>query len=351
MADLDCLDTLVGLAPAAISCFTDAAPSGYNTSDSGYYLSDPDYGFKVIEACQLPGWAIFNDALANAIADFKNDLSASLRTEYDSALSPFSGHIGRLKSSGVGNPSKAFIGQRIQAVPARKGAALVIKKIWIGVDVGASYDVHITSNDPTFVPPAPITIIATGNQFTGQVLSPVIELPMYSKAMDGDDVLEYYITYERTGARPLANNFYCCGNLPAWKDQFVVDGIGATDENATSPVFSSEGQGLSLEAYLICNDLDWICQLEELNGYQTLSVVARTIQFRAGALAIAGFVDRPELTACTSYNLKSLQERRNWLNKRYSENIAWLTENIPLAVTDCFRCKPTQQIFRTKIQS
>lgn len=343
-----CLDTLIGLSKTSYECFTDDLPDDFDTSDSGYHLTDTDYGLTVIEQCSINGWTILQAAKLQAIAEIKSDLRAGLREKYDSGISPFSGIVAQVTGSGTLASSKQFLGLRIRT-KNQKGAKLVLKKLYMGLNLSGTYSVNITSNDPLFVSPSAISVTyITGvpKPFQAVDISPVIELPLWSRSCN-ERFLEYYITFDRGSALPLNNKITCCGASPAWMSHFYTSGFESVDNIGTDGNFSSMGYGLALDAYLACEELDWLCEVEELNGYYLKDVLARAMQQRGAAIAISSLIDTLQVNPCTGYQLENLNSRRSYLNKRYSENVAWIIQNIPSGVTDCFVCKPERMFHRS----
>ena len=344
---LDCLDTLVGLSKVDYSCFG-AAPDGFDTSDSGYHLTDTDYGLTVAEQCSLDGWTMLQSALNQSVMETKTDLRAKLRERFDGRLSPFRGQIAKLKSTGTVQVQKDYIGMRLRIRRQIRGAKFVFKKIYVGLNQSDGFQISITSNDPLFVPPTPISISTTANQFASATTS--VELPLWSYGeIDAGDYLEYYILLARGSARPLNNTLSCCGSTPEWSQYFEAQGMSADDITSGEGLFGSQANGFVLDGYLACEELDWICDLGQLNGYYLLDVVARTIQFRGAAIAISALIDTLQVSPCTGYQLENLVGKRTFLNQRYADNIAWIAENMPSGVTDCFTCKPTNKISRSKL--
>lgn len=344
---LACFDTLVGLSKVNYTCFDDVAPTGYANSDSGYHLTDTDYGLTIIEQCAIGGWALLAAARTQAILEIKSDLRAKLRDKYDGGLTPFSGIIAQLSSTGSQSVSKGFLGLRIRT-KNQKGAKLVLKKIYLGLSIAGTYSVTITSNDPLWVVPAATSVvIATANTLTAKVLTVPIELPLFSRSCEGD-WLEYYIAFDRNGATPLNNKITCCGNQPTWKQHLTASGFESTDNEATDGQFSSMGFGMALDAYLACEELDWICEAEYLNGFHLKDVLARATQMRGAAIAISAMVDQYGVNPCISSQYENLNSRRAYLNKRSAEYVDWVSQNVPSGVTDCFTCKPQDMFHRSK---
>ncbi len=344
---LACFDTLVGLSKVEYDCFDDETPAGFDDSDSGYHLTDTDYGLTIIEQCAVSGWALLEAARTQAILEIKSDLRAKLRDKYDGALAPFSGVIAQLSSTGTQSVSRDFLGLRIRT-KNQKGAKLVLKKIYLGLSIAGTYSVTITSNDPLWaVPTATAVVIATPNTMTAHTLTTPIELPLFSRTCEGQ-WLEYYISFDRNGATPRNNKITCCGNQPTWKQHLTVSGFESTDNEATDGQFSSMAFGMALDAYLACEELDWICEAEELGGYHLKDVVARTLQMRGAAIAISAMVDQFGVNPCISSQYENLNSRRSYLNKRSAENVDWISQNVPRGVTDCFTCKPQDTFHRSK---
>ena len=336
---LACLDTLVGLSKVEYECFTDDVPTGFDDSDSGYHLTDTDYGLTVMEQCSMDGWAILEAARTQAILEIKSDLRAKLRDRYDSAMSPFNGIIAQLKSNGSQAVTNDFLGIRIRT-KNQKGAKLILKKIYLGLSLTGTYSVTITSNDPLFVSPAAQSVvIVAANTMTTHNISTPIELPLFSRTCE-DDWLEYYISFDRNGATPLNNKFTCCGNRPGWMQHLTASGMDSTDSIGTDARYSSMAFGMALDAYLACEELDWICEAEYLNGYHLVDVVSRSLQMRGAAIAISAMMDKYGIMPCVASQYENMNSRRGYLNQRSAGLLDWVSQNLPGGMTDCFTCKP-----------
>ena len=346
---LACFDTLVGLSATDYDCFTDERPDDYNTSDSGYFLTDTDYGLTVAAQCSVSGWGILQTALEQSIRETKTELRTLLRTRYDGAIKPFSGIIGKLKSNAAQVSADGYIGIRLR-MRQQRGAKLVIRKIYLALNTAGTYPVTITSNDPLFTAPDDTDVtITTPNIFTPGEPDAPIELPMWSDS-NPYDYLEYYISIERGSVQGRNNNFKCCGDLPAWLKHMEASGFSSdTNTPAEEGSFSSVAYGFALDAYLTCEELDWICTVEEMNGFHVKDVLARAIQFRGAALAISALLDTLQVSPCTGYQAENLNSRRNWLNTRWAQYLNWLTENVPPGATDCFTCKPEKRFINSRL--
>lgn len=347
---LACLDTLVGLSATDNDCWSGDAPDGFDTSDSGYYLTDNDFGITVMTGVSIDGWGILQAAREQAIRELKTDLLAAIRQRFDSALYPFSGWVGKLKHTGTRSVSNDFVGIRIRA-RRQKGVRLVLTEVRIGLDATGSKDVSVTSNDPLFEQPDDLTVAHTADTFSAETWPDGgISLPLWSETNE-TDYIEYYVGFDRDGALPLNNKIWCCAAAPEWKNHFDASGFSANSATPeTGGSFTSVGNGMAIKAYLTCDNLDWLCELETLNGYYLLDVVARAIQQRAAAIACGTLLETPQISVGSGFNAQVLTDRRNFLNPAYAEKVKWIAENLPSkGVTDCFKCKPSNSFHKSKI--
>ena len=340
---MSCLDTLVGLSKTVPPCFTDAAPAGYDTSTSGYYLNDADFGFQILDKCNFNGWSLFKSALESGILRFKSDLRGSIYTKHDKKGQGFTGVIGKINFTGTQHisASKTRIGHLIRVKEDYKGLTLKLKKLYLGLDAAGTYVLKINSNDPDFT--EIITEISCdGQRFTPNVLDDQISLPMYSKFDLSTGYVrgaEYYLTIEHGDARPLYSNFECCGSGAPWEQWFYVQGMSCTDDIGTNADLSGYTTGLCYEAFLDCDDIGWICNLSEMNGYDALDVCARAVQFVSSSIAIDQFLMQGIVNSCTLYNRQDLRTQQKFLQTKYGEYQAYIVENIPVGISDCFTCK------------
>jgi hypothetical protein len=343
---LTCLNTLVGLSKTEFECFSDDAPEGFDTSTSGYHLTDPDYGLAVIDQCQLAGWTMLQTAKAQAILEVQNELRAILREKYPSSFIPFTGEVGKRKSTGVIQMRKDKAGIRILVPRQRRDMYFVLKEIWLGLDTSGSKSLVFDSNDDLFSQ-AGLSVACVADTFVKATQDGDIEIPLWTET-ELDDHLQYFISTDVNGENPLNNVIECCGSSPSWKSTLNIAGFQSDVTAPASGSFSTYAHGFILKGYLKCNELDWICSAEELAGFHLKDVLARTIQFRGAAIAHSMLVETLKVNPCTGYNLEAMYAKRASLNKRSSENLHWLGENITDGLSGCFKCKP-ENFFKSKI--
>jgi hypothetical protein len=338
---LDCLTTLVGLSDKDCSCFEDSRPAAYNTSESGYFLTDPEHGMPLLESVYASQdcsdgsiWDVMQKARTSAILDFETDLHAWLYSRYSSRFTAFTGNIGQEKTSalltGLGG---TYTGIRLRPKGYR-GAKLTIQKIKFKSNYTGNVTVDVYSSEDVTAPLFSETVAATAGNWIEHTPETAIELDLWSEECDD---LYYYIVYDGASVVPYNNKFTCCGKKQSWLQYTDAAGISTNDLEAISST-TSRANGISLTAFVRCEGSDWLCDLDTLGDYNAKSVIAKTIQFKGAAKLISSILDSGNVNFYTLLGREQLYGKRNHFNKRYEENIRWIVENIPGNVTDCFKC-------------
>lgn len=341
----DCLDALVGLSQDNCECFETNRPEGYDDSESGFFLTDPDYGFPMMEALNTSGdcsgygvWDILTSARAQSILQFRTDFLAKIRERYNRRVRTWKGTIGKLSHKTQTSGLRTYAGHVYRPQPIKDGK-LVVTGAWLGLtSTEATVTMTIASNDPTF-PTVTRDLSSTANQFKNTEFSSgqSIEIPFYS---DHVDELEYYFYFATDGLTPLQNNFYCCGGPAEYSKHlrfggFTVDTVG--DENVS--LGANICYGLAIDGYFACNELQWLCDLDALSGYEVKTVVARAIQSNGAAIAASEVLSSSRVNKYTTWDAESISSHYEALKETYSTNLTWLVENFPQGASDCFECK------------
>lgn len=360
---LDCLTNLVGLTDKECDCFTGSKPDGFdaiNESDSGYYLTDEDYGFPMLDSVYSAIdcgdseniYLVLQRARANAINSIYTDLQAAMLQFWDKAVRPFAGLVGQRKSNATITPTAGVVGQLWKPSPI-KDASFVITHIWVGVSQTGSVTLKISSNDPDFTEYTQVVNVTTAGTPQRFALTTPVELPLYSKRVaDGGCCdscgLRYAVSYvPNAGMKYLNNKFSCCGGHNVeWKQYFTASGFETNslveflDDCASS--CNSYASGLSIEGHLVCDNLQWLCELEELNGKDLQDVLARAIQFKATEFLAQHVLDSASINFWTTLNRESIYGKRNHAKNRFDEYMLWIAENVPVGMTGCYKCKPSK---------
>lgn len=359
---LDCLTNLVGLTDKDCDCFSASEPADFDTinaSETGYYLTDEEHGLPLLEAVYSAidcgdGTTVFSvlqKARAAALNSIYTDLQAAMLNHYDKAVRPFSGLVGQRKANGSRTVTKQTVGQMWRPNQI-KDASFVVTGVWIGTTQAGNIDFKISSNDPDFTEYTQTFAYTTTGKFQYFELTAAQTLAFYSKNTNGygnlaDCGMQYAISYNLpSGAKPLDNVFSCCGNRNTEWKQYITAGGFETDDLATlvdscTSTCNGYANGLSINGYLACDNLQWLCELEELNGYDLRDVVARAIQFSSTVFLTQHILDSSNINFWTSLSRESLYGKRNHAKAKFADYMNWIAENMPHGMTGCYKCKPS----------
>jgi len=336
---LDCLSGLVGLSDRDCPCFEDGRPATYNDSDTGYYLTDPEYGFPLKEAvfagqdCSGGSvWDMLDKARDRATRDFQTDLTAALYENRASAFSVFAGLMGKDTSSMARTLSGTYQGILIKPKPV-KGGTLTIRRIGLDIDATTSVTLKIYSTEDLTSPLHSVLVSTTANTLTYTTLVAPIELPLYN---DNVSELRYYIVYESPAFSPNNNKFTCCSKRPGWMAYLDAKGYNADD--LTGKTGDGFTNGIILDAHLACSQTAWLCEMDEVEGYDVKRVVGRAIQMKAAVKVISEILRSGNINLYTMSNREAMYIDMKRLQKQYENQVVWLTENVPTSVSDCFKC-------------
>lgn len=340
---LSCLEGLVGLSSRDCTCVSGGQPSGWSDSETGYYLDDREYGFPIkdaldanIECGENSIWDLLSEARTQGIRDVKNDLLQSLNTVRESRVINWRGVIGKTDNTGSYITGAANVGIQLRPRIRMKDAYFMVKSLWINTDTtNASLNVGIASNDGTFSATTD-TASVTANTWTKHTFSSPVSLPLYSIAKPD---LRYHIYYEPDGAKSRQNKIWCC-NKPAWLQHFEYGAFSLASLPSDDVIpTTQEAYGLAIEGYFTCNKLDWICDLEEMNGLDMRDLIGRLIQWKSAIHLITSVLRSGKVNKYTLLNQEGMFRQRSHLQGMYSETILWVSQNLPGGITSCWGCE------------
>lgn len=340
---LTCLTDLVGLANRDCPCLSGGQPSGFNTSESGYYLDDREYGFPVksslysnVDCGEDNIWDMLSEARTQGIRDVKNDLMQSLETIRENRVISWRGLIGKAEGTGSYVAASTYSGIQLRPRTRMKDAYFMLKAVWINVNATKSVTVTVTSNDGTYTPTTD-SASCTANTWTKHTFSSPVSLPLYS--INQHDI-RYNIAFQSDGAQVKHNRLWCC-QTPPWMAHFDAGAfdLAALPDNEEVLYTNSTVPGLALEGYFTCNKLDWICDLEEMNGLNLRDLVARLIQVKASIILCNTVLQSDRVNKATLLDTDGLLRHRAFLSQYYQNGVTWIAQNLPTGVTACWGCE------------
>lgn len=349
----DCLANIVGLTDIDCNCYEGDQPVDWddlNASETGFYLTDPEFGFPIVEEINGTGncgsgtvFDMLEKARTKALNAFRADLGAAIMRRHRNAVQ-FRGTIGKLNSGGLVTIPNTYAGVQILPRPIH-GAKFYLEAIYLGLNVSDTVTVTIASNEdevdtPLFTPQT-VNIATTANKYTRHALATPIELDFWR--MTAPQELRYFIYYTPpAGSKAMSNTFTCCGNKPNWRRHMEVYGL-ATDDLTQAGGMLASANGIVLEGYTLCSEVDWLCRLDSIGGYSTKQLVGRAVQHKGGAFLVSGVLDSQQINRFTLKPKEELYARRDYLQKEYMNAVDWIANNLPIEAMDCLECKSAKK--------
>ena len=353
MSLTDCLSTLIGLSKTDCACFDSGKPVGANTSDSGYYLTDPVDGIpmKFIDAasdCEEGGsWEMLQNARTAAVTEFITDLNAAIGKYHKPKKRTFKGFIGDANENTTFSTSKDFVGLRFQPY-SFKGGIQQFLSVSLNIDTNASVTVYLYKSTDLTTAVTSATVSAVANTWVNVDFDSQEIIDLSSPFCENT---YWYVVYELpAGAKPANNTMHCgCGSINARSDRWpylaFVDAVGVqADSYATLSSAKTDGKytmGLRVEMVYTCSYDNWLCNLDytHFNADDLQWQVAKTLQW-AGIMYLGTLIiNSDNINRLTILGKPKVYGKRSHAEKEYQNAINYIAKNIPMDKLDCFECK------------
>lgn len=328
---MDCLATLVGLSKIGVACWGDA-PSGYDNSDSGFFLVDAMHGVPINgNESNATAWQVLADARSAAIIEMVSDIQMALSSRYQNTGSTTAEWVGK-REHGGGTPTGGSYGWRVTPDRSKsKSKVLIIPKVAISQATGGSRSLKVFDNTGELLYSA--TVNAGSSSFPLTTLQgDGIVVPLYK---EDDPDLAYTIVIG--GANATVSTLVCCGGGYHLDTALEIQ-AGICDEFGNNFVNQSGAMGISFLARIECADSEWLCSMDKAGQHHIRNVVARMVQARGSALAIQRFITEGYIGFNTLYNSDALAQLANERNTNYRGYLNWLAENLPPNFSKCWTC-------------
>ena len=338
-----CLDTIIGLDTTACDCFQADAPVDYSVSDSGLYLTDPEFGLPIRDAilasadCTDSGiWSVMETARSQGIRDFKADLQAALHAKRERTFIPWRGMVGKIEMNGRHAIASTYAGQIWRPVDRKPGRRFVVTAVWAGFDSTGTVNATITTN-AYGVADIPLSLNTQAMQWTRNELETPATLEMYDT---GEVELYHAFLYDPAGLRVLSNRLHCCG-APSWSKNAIVAGVTINDLALLRDFHGrgNAGYGLAVEGYFDCDDLGWLCDLRQLGGESFYQYVAHAILAKSTIKLISKLMDGGQINQYTLLEYDNANQRRVALADKYASLLDWLVYEMPTGFSGCWGCR------------
>lgn len=337
---ISCFDNVVGYTQKDCTCNDTGRPEDYNTSHSGYYLEDGEYGVNLLIPTTICGtnniWELLDITREQGINDFLSHFALEISKLENRVLNNKAIQIGGRSYSGY-KSSSAYRG--IYLVPeVYRGLVLVIDSITVRLDsaVSATLTIESEGTDQT-----PINITTEAKKNSEFLTSGPIRIDL-SKNGNPLDLRIYYTT--DTEAKAINGQLYCgsCNKGKVnWKGVFAGAGIQAdleADLEEASP--RNDAYGLTINARLECDGLSWLCDVDETywskNSYGRL--IAKAIQLYWSLKTISEILNANDINYYTTVSRETLYGKRNKIKKTLDELVPVIAVELPSTLNHCYHC-------------
>ena len=369
--DISCYTGAVGLARATCPC-VDAAPDGYNDSESGLYIADlgPLSDLEGFDDCGAGSvWDMLSNARDRAIRTFIADADSMLARMHKPARKAWSGGIGRAENNGAVAIDEAHAGIRLACAPVRGAYARITS---IGGYFDATGDVDVKVYDKHNTLRATRTITVTANKHTVTALTSPIELPLFDDYLDQ---AEYFFVYTLADAPGTAadNRFTCnCGgafkgvfncsspyynstnHVPrygmtyGWADWVMAGGWTGdtlTDFENVTTVAPNKCYGLTLFLEFSCRASEVLCDGElNFSGNPLAMSIAHALQYKAAEYMALDVLSSSRLNRGQLINREVLVQNQAFWRGKYNEHVNYIVTNADLSKNDCLTCRSVAQM-------
>jgi len=357
--DLTCYDNIIGLARTDCPCIEDAPPTGYNTSESGLFITDvpPFDALSGFEECGGGSiWDALERSRDEAISTFVADTNALLMRTFTSRRERFTGQIGEATGREAYSTGNTYAGIRIACNPLR-GGRIKITHIGTLFHGAGTLLLSITNSLNQVVSTVTVDIL---NGWKLNALATPIVLPTY---IDFDDKHEYFITYTYSPSnQPRINNINCgCGGFVPWYNQdkpmwsnahpgnrawanwIQVGGWSGntlTDFDQAPSTTNTQMNGLAIQVELGCDVGKVLCNgsLDYTSDPFALSM-AYAIRHKSCEILASKLLASTELNRVNVINREILQGLKREWNAKYAENVQYITQEAQLRQNDCLACR------------
>lgn len=353
MSVSDCLKPIVGLSNNDCECFETGRPEDYNSSLSGYFLDDPEFGFPLdvpqnMQDCSETNlWTVLERARDAGINQFLTDLGANIIAgPLKRKAEPFNDWIGRAKGSFKLSGFSNLVGVKINPLIFR-GVISKLYKLELYIDDinGESIQIEIFDDEGMLTnSPIATTEVDIVNGKGSITLDEVFEFDFMD---DHSSKRRMWILYEPGAGKPRNNTIRCstCGSKDAWEQFISVKGVTGESTSAIldTTQYSGYSYGLRLSMGLTCGN-SWLCQKWDFENDNWARVMAESIM-QYSVKALAGIIlNDPTPNKYVQKDREQIAYYRDRANKFLSERMPWLTSHIPGAATDCFTCDSPLQV-------
>lgn len=333
----DCLENVIGLTRNECPCFDEGKPVDADTSLSGYYMDDYEYGIPIVFAdasvdCGENGiWQVLERARADGINQFVTDFGLELYSRVKGKRVKFSGWIGKDTFSGTrtfdisGEHGLRF---EYQGPPGLIYNIKTVQLLADSINTGTFRIIHI--EDATGID----TEIFSVTDPSGSTIAVDVQVALSA----GD---ELYFLYEDGLLDGVKNNkIECktCGGRPKWAPYFTVTGIdGVGIDYNWNAASSHYANGVRVNGELNCG-IEWLCNDWDWENDPWARWLGYLILMYSTRKVIGKVLHSGQVNAYTLLGRDELIEKRDQLSRAIGGNLPLVADAIPSNASACYVC-------------
>lgn len=354
MANPTCFENLIGITKAPCECLIEHLPADYDKSTSGLYVDElPQCPINlatmqsISSECDKDLATRLTNARQSAYDDFMRDLYQQLQLRFKPKYKAYTGFIGSTSGTSYLNISGAFAALVVKAKRI-KGGEIKITGIYNNFSQAGTLTISIyrkIENRPIedLVPIKTFDIAVQTNSTIADVKSHNIVLPCWDDAGS----IKYYFVYSTNNGTMLPRNFInsCgCGDKESVLKSYMtsagvnansVNGLGTTGE-------TSYINGLNLEVTINCGNDKIICEAREQNEFIKVTMDS-CLQRKAVINLIQQLLHSTVINRYTQANREQMYYDAGSLQKKYLNDVQWISENMSMSLNDCYICQTENQ--------
>ena len=355
-----CYDNIIGLSRADCPCTDTEAPTGFNTSLSGLYITDgePFSQLGDWDNCSAgSSWDLLSRSREEAIATFTADTNSLLMRHFSPRREAFKGQIGEASGRETLDTTHTYAGARIACAGTDGGQIRITQ---IGTLFSASGTIALTVYNSLNTQVASRTL-TVANGWHLNTLDTPITLPTKVAFSDRH---EYFFVYTYSAAnKPKRNAINCgCGGFSPWYDigkpmwdtsaytsgrawaNWVMAG-GWTGDTLTDFDRATEStttalNGLAFQIETGCDISKILCNgsLNYTTDPFALSQ-AYAIRYKTWEILASKMLASGQLTRINVTNRDQLRALRQEWNQAYVENIQYIAQEASVHGNGCLTCR------------
>ncbi len=345
---MDCFKNIVGISRTQNACFTGDFNEEAAKSTSGLFMDElpesPD--LSVFKAADPELQALLTKARDNACNDFVEALFMELGTRYKVTANTYNDWVGQTSNNGNLSLNYAYAGLAYE-MNYYKGALVKIASCLPQFNYDGTLEINVYkayANGIKYqlVSEIPLKTFTVNTAATSPVEQTIDNLVLET-VDDYGKPYTYLFVYVASGHQPKNNSNSCgCGHKEDYMRNYVrpigINGTSFNDMQLSNRTPFLNGLLFKIDAR--CGSTGFICK-NYLDNQFVRVAMEKAIQLKAASNAIVEIFNSQRISRALLTNREQLGKNVYILNGMYKKRVAWISENMDMSSSDCFRCNPS----------